>query len=91
MPREMPMMEARKRLSSLPEEIQRDPERETIVVTRRGKPVLALMDWELYESIMETMEIMGDPEAIKALRESIRDLQAGRIVSLDEVRREIDL
>lgn len=91
MTRTMPMIEARRKLTSLPEEFDHDPEKQTVVITRRGKPVLAVMPWELYESIIETMEIMADPELMVALRESIREMEEGRTVSLEEVKQELGL
>jgi len=27
-----------------------------------SRPVLAVMPWELYESLVETLEILGDPD-----------------------------
>ena len=60
-------------------------------MTRRGKPVLALMPWELFESIVETMEIMGDAEMMETLRRSIRDVQEGNLVSIDEVKAELGI
>ncbi len=91
MTRTMPIIEARKRLTSLPEEFDRDPDKQTVAITRRGKPVLAVMPWELCESIIETLEVMSDPELMAALRESIRDLEEGRTVSLEEVKQELGL
>ena len=47
MTRTMPMVEARKRLTALPDELKHDGEIDVVEVTRRGKPVLAVMPWEL--------------------------------------------
>ena len=91
MTRSMPMIEARRKLTSLPEEFDHDPEKQTVAVTRRGKPVLAVMPWELYESIIETLEVMGDPELMAALRQSIRDIEEGRTYSMEEIEREFGL
>jgi PHD/YefM family antitoxin component YafN of YafNO toxin-antitoxin module len=41
-----------------------------VTTTRRGRPVPAILPWEFYEGIIETLEILGDPEMVKALRES---------------------
>jgi PHD/YefM family antitoxin component YafN of YafNO toxin-antitoxin module len=57
-----------------------------VALTRHGKPVLAVMPWELFESILETMDIMGDPEMMAALRQGIKDVQEGNLVPLDEVK-----
>ena len=45
MTRTMPLVEARKRLTSLPEELEHEGEIDVLAVTRRGKPVLAVMPW----------------------------------------------
>jgi len=39
----LPMVEARNRLTTLPEELENDKESGAIAITRRGKPVLAVM------------------------------------------------
>jgi antitoxin YefM len=71
------MVEARKRLTNLPEELAKHPEIGALTITRRGKPVLAVMSWELYESVIETLDIMSDPEMLAAFRQGVRDLQQG--------------
>ena len=52
MPREIPITTARHELTSLPEQLSAEPGT-TVAVTRRGKPVLAILSWELYESIQD--------------------------------------
>jgi len=37
------------------------------------------------------MEVMGDPELMNLLRESIKDIEEGRTISLDELKAELDL
>ena len=91
MTKSMGMIEARKRLTSLPEEFAQEPELGAVAVTRRGKPVLAVLSWDLYESLLETMEVMGDPELMKALRRGAQDIAAGRLATSDEVRRDLGL
>jgi PHD/YefM family antitoxin component YafN of YafNO toxin-antitoxin module len=85
----MGMIDARKRLTSLPEEFAQAPELGAVAVTRRGKPVLAVLSWDLYESLLETMEVMSDPELMKALRRGAQDIAAGRLATSDEVRRDL--
>ena len=38
---------------------------------------------------METMDIMGDPDLMTALRRSIEDIRAGRLIPLEQVKREL--
>lgn len=87
MTRTMPMIEARKKLTQLPEQLERHPG--TLTVTRRGKPVLAVMHWDLYETIMETMEIMGDAALMARLRKSIQQMREGKFIPLETARREL--
>jgi len=43
-------------------------ENEVIVITRRDKTVAYLVSAQRMEAIVETLELMADPEAMKALR-----------------------
>jgi antitoxin YefM len=85
---ELTISEARKALLDLPEKLARTPER-AVTITRRGQPVLAILPWEFYESIVETLEILGDPEMVTALRESLEDLKRGRVVSHAEAKKRL--
>lgn len=83
--RDMPITEARHALTSLPARLAEEPG--AVAVTRRGKPVLAIMPWELYESIVETLEIMGDEALMEALRQGIREMDEGKGGAWEEARR----
>ena len=86
------MMEARGKLTGLPEEFERNPETGAITVTRRGKPVLAVMPWEVFiDSITETLEILGDEKLMKTLRKSLREARKGRTYSMAEVKKRLRL
>jgi len=79
----IPIIEARKQLTRLPEKLAQ--EHRAVAVTRHGTEVLAIMPWDLFETIMETLEIMGDPELMESLRRGIKDVQEGRLIPLEEV------
>jgi prevent-host-death family protein len=83
----IPIIQARKMLTSLPEEFAREPQTGAVAVTRRGKPVLAVMSWDLYEAISETLEIMGDKELMAALAKSVKDIESGKTLSSAQVAR----
>ena len=87
---EMTMTEFRERVTRLPEELTSEGWT-SLAVTRRGKPVLAVIPWELYESILETMEILGDEKMMAALRKSVEEIKAGRVYSSAEARRKLGL
>jgi antitoxin YefM len=87
----MAMVEARKRLTTLPEVFEKHPDIGAVKVTRRGKPVLAVMSWDLYESITETLEIMSDPEMMAAFRQGVKDMNEGKVYPWEQVKRELGL
>ena len=47
------------------------------------------MPWDLYESIVETLEILGDQDLMSALRQGIKDIEEGTTYSMDEIWQEI--
>jgi hypothetical protein len=49
------------------------------------------MPWDLYESIVETLEIMGDDTLMAALRQGIKEIEAGKGVSWKQAKRELGL
>lgn len=87
--RTLPIMEARKQLASLPETLRHDGQIDMMEITRRGKPVLAVLPWDLYEAIIETLDVMGDKELIVQLRQSIREMEAGTTTPWEDAKREL--
>lgn len=85
------MMEARKLLTSMPETLTHDGQADVLEITRRGKPVLAVMPWELYEAVTETLEVMGDKDLMTHLRHSIQEMSAGTLISWQDAKRELGL
>ena len=81
---QLTISEARKRFLALPEKLAREPER-AVTITRRGQPVLAVLPWEFYESIVETLDVLSEPELVAALRESLEDIERGRLLNHEEV------
>lgn len=87
--KDIPITEARHEITSLPKRLAKEPG--AVAVTRRGKPILAIMPWDLYESIVETLEIMGDKDLMAALRKGLKDIAEGRTYSMEEIERGIGL
>ena len=85
------IVEARKRLTALPEEFERERDLDVVTITRRGKPVLALIPWDLYETITETLEILGDVELVSELRESIAEYEKGEGIPWKKAKKDLDL
>jgi PHD/YefM family antitoxin component YafN of YafNO toxin-antitoxin module len=91
MPKTMPIIEARKKLTSLPEELEHEGESDVIAVTRRGKPVLAVMPWELYEAVTETLEVLSDKGLTQELNKSIREMEAGKVIPWDKAKKDLGI
>jgi antitoxin YefM len=81
--------EIREEITRLPEHFAQEPE--AIAVTRHGKPVMAILPWELYESLMETLEVMSDPELMAAFRQGVKELEEGKGRPWEEVKRDLGL
>jgi antitoxin YefM len=90
MKRTMPIIEARQKLTTLPEAFAEDPEMQAVAITRRGQPVLAVMPWELYEALVETLDVLGDEELMQDLRHSLREAEEGQLIPWETVKEELD-
>jgi antitoxin YefM len=77
--KELTTVDARREFTKLPEKLESEPA--TIAVTRRGKPVLAIMTWDDYQAILETLEILGDSESVEQLSRSIKEVKEGQVIS----------
>lgn len=81
---EIALMKAREKLTGLNRELQKNPK--TVVrITHRGKPAMTLMSAELYDTLVETLDVMSDRMTSDALRRSLRDIESGKVHTLDEV------
>ena len=77
----MPITEARKKFMKLPDQAAGH---QVIAVTRRNREVMAVMSWEMYEGLLETVEVLSDGELMNNVRKGVEDIKAGRIRSLSE-------
>jgi prevent-host-death family protein len=84
--RQIQISEARRRLNELHKEMGPD---ETISITSRGKQVFALMSWDFYESLNETMAILNDPVLMKSLKKAVNDIKSGRVTDWDTAKKEL--
>ena len=81
---ELSMVEARRELTRLPERLA--AQGGTVTVMRRGRPVLAIMTWDDYETLQETLEILSDSEAVTALRQALREMDEGKAIPWEEAK-----
>ncbi|NTU64474.1 MAG: type II toxin-antitoxin system Phd/YefM family antitoxin [Chloroflexi bacterium] len=79
----LPVTEAR---AKLPQLVKAADERfDRTVITSNGKPTAVIMSYEEYEAWEETLEILSDPEAMRAIREADEELAAGQAASFETV------
>ena len=64
---------------------------QVIAVTKRNKEVMAIMSWDLYEGLLETMEILGDPELMGDIKQGMEEIKSGKTYSIEESRRRLGL
>ncbi len=86
MTKTIPISEVRQKLPDLVDRMRRLMER--VIITRKGKPEAVMMGFEEYESWVETLELMANPEAVRGIHEGLADLSAGRSRPFEEVFKE---
>ena len=85
---QIPIVKARTMLTRLPERLAE--RNQAVALTRHGTPVLAVMPWDLFESIVETLEVMSDPELMVALRRDIKRVQEQTFLPVEQLLAELD-
>ena len=93
--RTLSISEAQREITSLPDTFTEPLE--AAIVTRYGKPVMAILPHPAYkallgyiESLEETLEIMRDEETMAAFRQGVKDIEEGRTVAWEDVEKELD-
>jgi antitoxin YefM len=80
MTRFLTITETRKQLLDLPDQLTDEP----VIITKHGKPAMVALGYEQFESLMETLEVLSDPDLITTLRQSIAQAESGETISLDD-------
>jgi prevent-host-death family protein len=83
--------EARQRFLKLLTEVK---EGERIIITHRGKPAAAVIDFERLQLLTELARLWQDPQSLSHIRAAHEDLRAGRVFKLKglpTVKRLVDL
>jgi prevent-host-death family protein len=79
----IPIAEARSNLSALVDEAVRTHQRTEI--TRNGRPAAVLMSVDDLDSLLETLDLLSDEEAMAAFTAAKAEVAAGDVFTLDEV------
>ena len=78
---EMTITETRKKITSLENTMNYD---DTISITNHGKEVFALLRWDTYECIQETLEILSDEQLRKDLATGIKQINENKLIDFEE-------
>jgi antitoxin YefM len=80
MTRFLTITETRKQLLDLPDQLNDEP----LIITKHGKPAMVALGYEQFESLMETLEVLSDPDLMATLRQSMTQANQGQTISLDD-------
>ena len=72
-----PLSEARERLSEIVDDVATTGA--DLVITKHGRPMAVVIGYDEYESLIETLNILSDPDTMSALAEAESNLDAGDI------------
>ena len=81
--------EARQNFADVVDKVSNAGARYTLTVN--GKAKVVIMNAEEYDSWMETMEIMSDPNTMAAIRQGEKDINEGRYSTLEQVVQDLGL
>lgn len=80
MTRYLTITETRRQLLDLPDQLNDEP----LIITKHGKPAMVALGYEQFESLMETLEVLSDPDLMPTLRQSMTQADQGQTISLDD-------
>lgn len=84
----IPITEAKARIAELADRVAREHDHFTL--TRNGRADVMLISVAEYESMRETLDILGDTDAVADIRQSREDFASGDAYSAAEVRAELE-
>lgn len=67
-----------------------DKKLDRFVVTRHGKPVVVMLGIEDYASLIETLDILTDPQAMAGVKRGMADMKKGKTRSWQEIKRSLE-
>ena len=80
----LPLAEIKKRLSEIIDGVEDRHDR--VVLTRHGRPAAVIISPDELESLEETLELLSDPKAMREIRKADAAVEAGEVVTADELR-----
>ena len=78
----LPVSEAKSNLLKVLRKIE--AQHGKVIITKNGMPKAVLIHYEDFEGLLETIDILSDSQTLKGLRRGLKDVRAGRVVSIKE-------
>ena len=88
MVKQLSISETRKRITSLENDLSFN---DTISVTNHGKEVFALIRWDTYESIAETLDIISDETLYDDLKIGIKQFESNSLIDFEDFKKSINV
>lgn len=85
----LPITKAREELTDLVENAKN--KLEEYIITVNGSPAAVIISAAEYESWKETNDILSDPELLKAIRQGEKEIEEGKGIPWEDVKKELDL
>jgi len=79
----LPITAARKELLELVDKVDHTLAR--YIITKNGVPKAMLMSFEEFDGWLEALDILDDPDWVKALNQAKREVKKGKLLSFEEV------
>ena len=83
MTKTMSLKEDRSQISAIVDKVGRLSER--VVVTKNGRPKAVVMGADEFESWVETLELLSNPKAVKALKQGLKEAKTGKFHSFKDI------
>ncbi len=84
--KQLSISETRKKITSLETDLSYE---DTITITNHGKEIFALLRWDTYESITETLEILSDESALADLKIALQQVKNNEFVDFEDFKKSV--
>ncbi len=85
MDRTLPLANVKAHLSEIVDQVESAHDR--VVLTRNGRAAAVILSPDDLEALEETLDLLSQPNALEEIRKAREDLDAGRFVTGDELRK----
>ena len=80
----LPLSEIKKRLSEIVDGVESMHDR--VILTRNGRAAAVIISPDDLEALEETVEILSNPVAVRAIRRAETEIDKGRSLTADQLR-----